>query len=239
MARRIDLRAAARLALVALALAALGAAALLALPATASVGKMAAARREAFARGGEGPDWGPLMEMNGETAGWLRVEGTGIDLPVVQPSSCDEADRYLHRDITGAWSPYGTPYLDRRCDPQVGNLMVFGHNAGIPGVMFSELAGTGLDSLGNASWSTPEGGEIAFRPIMALKVDYRYGPIQEFPPMSEAELIGWLGELEVDVSAVVDGWREAARGSTRALSLVTCSTPWAGCDERVIVIFVA
>lgn len=241
MAHRKHLRAAARSALLMVALMSLVAAALLVLPTMSSLAAIDDAREAAFAPGDTSPDWAALREMNGDIVAWLEVAGAEIDTPVVQPSADVAATHYLNRDLAGAWSPYGTPYLDRRCDPDLGNLLIFGHNTGVAGGMFTRLADSqaNLDLLCEAVWSTPGGGEQFYTPIMALKVDYRYGPIQEFLPMGEAEMTDWLESLAEDAVSVADGWGEVAEGATRALSLVTCATPWAGCSERVIVVFVA
>lgn len=57
---------------------------------------------------------------------WVSIDGTPFDYPVCQDKTNPE--RYLHQDMTGKYSFYGTPFLDSRCSIKSGNLIVYGHN---------------------------------------------------------------------------------------------------------------
>ena len=41
---------------------------------------------------------------------------------------CIAAEYYLHRDVHGDYSFYGTPFLDVRCKTDSDNLIIYGHN---------------------------------------------------------------------------------------------------------------
>lgn len=72
--------------------------------------------------------------------GWIRIEGTKIDYPVMQtPAS---PDFYLHMDFHKKRSSYGTPYMDENCryqDPRT-SLLIYGHHMK-NGSMFAALEG--------------------------------------------------------------------------------------------------
>ncbi len=61
-------------------------------------------------------------------AGYLSIEGTKIDYPVMY--SPDEPERYLHKDINGKDCNEGLPFIDARCtvNPESDNIIIFGHN---------------------------------------------------------------------------------------------------------------
>ncbi|MBO4888211.1 MAG: class B sortase [Firmicutes bacterium] len=69
--------------------------------------------------------------------GWLRIDGTAINYPVMQ--SKDDPEFYLHHAISGEYSYPGVPFLDARCDIGVSNqLIIYGHNMR-NGTMFHDL----------------------------------------------------------------------------------------------------
>lgn len=87
-----------------------------------------------------------LSEINKEFAGWLTVDGTGIDVPVVQT---DDNETYLRKDFYGNYSVYGAPFLDYRNNVKSlfeqsdlvrkdRNITVYGHNM-LDNMVFAEL----------------------------------------------------------------------------------------------------
>ncbi len=92
------------------------------------------------AQSGEKPEmlerYAALHEENRELAGWLSIEGTGIDYPVMQ-SGDDEY--YLHHDFYGEESKYGSLYVRGQADLDGGtNFVIYGHNMK-DGSMFGDL----------------------------------------------------------------------------------------------------
>ena len=81
-------------------------------------------------------DSAALISTNGDYVGWLSIPGTIINYPVMFSPS--EPERYLHLDYYKQYSYSGTPFLDARCDPNEGNLIIYGHNM-INGTMFGSL----------------------------------------------------------------------------------------------------
>ena len=67
----------------------------------------------------------PLLAENPDTIGWIRIEGTTIDLPVVQG---EDNAYYLKHAYSGVYSAAGTIFMDYRNDIQDdNNLLVYGH----------------------------------------------------------------------------------------------------------------
>lgn len=85
---------------------------------------------------------GPLAQYqqlyveNPEMAGWLRIDGTVIDYPVMHTPQ--DPEKYLHRNFQGEESYAGTPFIDYRCTEESDNLVIYGHNMS-DGSMFHTL----------------------------------------------------------------------------------------------------
>lgn len=78
-----------------------------------------------------------VYEQNTDTIGWIKIEGTKIDYPVMQRK--DEPNYYLKRDFYGNYSDYGVPYVMEECDVGTSdNLIIYGHHMK-NGSMFSNL----------------------------------------------------------------------------------------------------
>ena len=96
-------------------------------------------------------DLSSLYAQNHDLVGWVRIEGTRIDYPVMQTK--DDPEYYLHRDFNRQYSASGTPFLDaasvvrpdpavadaNACDmPTTWNWLIYGHNMKF-GSMFHDL----------------------------------------------------------------------------------------------------
>ena len=80
-----------------------------------------------------------LHEENPDCIGWLTIDGTRIDYPVMYTP--DDNDYYLHLDFDKNWSDPGTPFIDTNCRPfddRTDNVLIYGHNMK-SGIMFREL----------------------------------------------------------------------------------------------------
>lgn len=77
-----------------------------------------------------------LSARNKDMIGWLKIEGTNIDYPVMYTGD----DFYLTHDFDHAISKSGLPYIDRRCavEPFGTNTIIYAHNMK-NGTMFSVL----------------------------------------------------------------------------------------------------
>lgn len=80
-----------------------------------------------------------LHEKNPDCIGWITVEGTAIDYPVMYRPG--EKNYYLHRDFDGNYSAAGSLFISEICDPEdCDNLLVYGHHMN-SGSMFAALEG--------------------------------------------------------------------------------------------------
>ena len=77
-----------------------------------------------------------LYDRNNDYWGWLQIEGTRINYPVMH--SPDDPEKYLHANFDGGYSYSGLPFLDAGCTQNSDNLLIYGHNM-IDGSMFTEL----------------------------------------------------------------------------------------------------
>ncbi len=78
----------------------------------------------------------PLYEQNPDLFGWLKIDGTAIDYPVMHTPY--DPERYLHADFEGDYSFAGLPFVDAACDADSDNLLIYGHNM-LDGSMFRSL----------------------------------------------------------------------------------------------------
>jgi len=65
-----------------------------------------------------------IAEINSDVIGWIKIDGTNIDYPVMQ-----NGDYYLHKNIYKNYSSHGTPYLADYCNiKNSDNLIIYGHH---------------------------------------------------------------------------------------------------------------
>jgi len=77
-----------------------------------------------------------LYDQNPELYGWIRIDGTVIDYPVMR--SVEEPEKYLHANFQAAYSYAGTPFVDYQCSNDSDNMLIYGHNM-LDGSMFRSL----------------------------------------------------------------------------------------------------
>lgn len=78
-----------------------------------------------------------VYEANPDFVGWVSIEGTQINYPVLQ--SPDDPDFYLKHNFEKQYSAFGTPYMQADCDPLTSdNLLLYGHSMK-DGSMFTNL----------------------------------------------------------------------------------------------------
>lgn len=79
-----------------------------------------------------------LYRQNPDIVGWIKIEGTNINYPVMQ--SVDEANFYLKHDFNREYSSYGCPYVQKNCNVTTppDNIVIYGHHMS-NGSMFADL----------------------------------------------------------------------------------------------------
>lgn len=79
-----------------------------------------------------------LKVKNNDMVGWVKIDGTRINYPVMHTTS--KPDFYLYRAFDKSYSIYGCPYLQDNCDLNrpSDNFIIYGHHMN-DGSMFSDL----------------------------------------------------------------------------------------------------
>ena len=82
-------------------------------------------------------DWDKLHSINSDVVGWIYLEDSNIDYPIVK--GCDN-DEYLHTLFDGSYGNAGTVFVDSNTDNpfEQFNTIVYGHHMK-DGSMFNNL----------------------------------------------------------------------------------------------------
>lgn len=85
-------------------------------------------------------DFKKLKELNSATVGWIQVNGTEVNYPVVRAL---DNEFYLHRDFNDNYNSAGWIFMDYRNDPNNldKNTIIYGHNR-MDNIMFGTLMNT-------------------------------------------------------------------------------------------------
>lgn len=73
-------------------------------------------------------EYGEIYALNDDVVGWIRIDGTKLDYPVMQTP--DEPNFYLYRDFDKNQSVRGCVYAREECDINTpsDNITLYGHN---------------------------------------------------------------------------------------------------------------
>ena len=77
-----------------------------------------------------------LYKQNSDLFGWLRIDDTPVDYPVMHTP--DDPEYYLHRAFDKTYSASGVPFLAGNCREGGGHYLIYGHNMK-SGTMFATL----------------------------------------------------------------------------------------------------
>lgn len=84
------------------------------------------------------PEFAELYTMNNDIVGWITIDGTNINYPVMHAP--DSTDYYLYKDFEKKYSRHGCIYVREACDvfAPSDNTTIYGHRMG-DGTMFNDL----------------------------------------------------------------------------------------------------
>lgn len=84
------------------------------------------------------PEYLPLYESNTDMVGWIKIDGTVVNYPVMQTP--DRENFYLERNFSKAYSSHGCIYARETCDVNApsDNVTLYGHHMR-DGSMFAVL----------------------------------------------------------------------------------------------------
>lgn len=76
------------------------------------------------------PKYEKLYQENSDLIGWIRIDDTPIDNPVMQTKIGENNDNpnfYIHRDWEKNESKHGLIYIDASCELDGKNIIMYGH----------------------------------------------------------------------------------------------------------------
>ena len=117
-------------------------------------------------------DFEELKKINPDIVGWIKIEGTAIDYPIVHT---DNNETYLNTDFEGKKSMAGTIYLDFESEPDFSGRhnIIYGHHMK-NGTMFKDIIKYKDEAFFKEHQDifiyTPER-EYHLRPVTALYTD--------------------------------------------------------------------
>ena len=84
-------------------------------------------------------EYAQLYQTNSDLAGWISIDGTIINYPVMHKP--ESLNYYLYRDFYKKYSNGGSLYVREDCDVNKpsDNVTIYGHNMKISGTMFHQL----------------------------------------------------------------------------------------------------
>ena len=173
-------------------------------------------------------DFSPLMKQNPDMAGWLEIEGTNIDYPIVQGN---DNEYYLTHDFYREDSKAGAIFMDYRNSKDLSdpNTILYGHNMK-DGTMFQNLNKyNNLDFIKEHRYINLYSGTTKYIweifCTYSVNTDFNY-LITEFSSMAEYQ--AYLKSV-LDKSQYHEIENSVQGG--RILTLSTCSS----CDQRRVV----
>lgn len=182
-----------------------------------------------------------LKEQNQDFVGWIYVEGTKIDNPLMQ--SLDDPDFYIDKDFDGEYLKAGTLFISNISDIDDPSdvLIVFGHNMA-DGTMFGTLRrfeDSSFTENNNRIWvdNMKVRREFEVTHVMRIRVDVE-GQEDVFPYYAYSDF-----ESEADYNEFIDKCNEFSLYDTgkevefgdKFVILSTCEYTWDDGSGRLVV----
>lgn len=172
-----------------------------------------------------------LLEINNDTVGWLTVNNTRIDYPVVKST---DNDYYLYRDYYKNKNRHGWIYMDYRnnIDDLSDNTIIFGHN-----LSNQKMFGT-LRYVTNPSWYKKTSNQIITFNTTKENMKWQIISIYKIPVTNDylianfASLDEKLKFFKMIVERSIYDFNATYDENTKILTLSTCSN---GSKERLVV----
>ena len=80
-----------------------------------------------------------LFELNNDFYGWISIEGTDVNYPVMYTPDLEDRNFYIKRNWQKEESRLGSIYIDGRCAEDSNNFIIYGHNYRDSDSMFGHL----------------------------------------------------------------------------------------------------
>lgn len=168
-----------------------------------------------------------LSAINPDYIGWLRIEDTGVDYPMVQGKN---NDKYLNTTFEGESNRLGAIFMDARCEGGFDSdyVILYGHNAkdgSMFGGLHEYLDGGYMIARSALSIFLPDGTERQYRIIAARTTDVT-DPAYKLDGMTAKQLATLMQSIV------------APDDTQKLLALSTCTSN-GNDDERLLLFAVA
>lgn len=184
------------------------------------------------------PKYAVVYQMNEDMFGWLSIDGTSFNYPVMHTP--EDEEYYLRRGFDRKSSRSGVPFMDADCETGCGNYLIYGHNMN-NGTMFAPL----ISYQDQAFWKKhPVIGfdtlyeEGAYEVIAAFysRVFYKYETdvfrYYEYHDLTDPEVFQEYVE-QVKKLSIYDTGVDAEYGD-QLITMITCS--YGHKNERFVVV---
>lgn len=194
----------------------------------------------------EGKNWDKLLKINDDIVGWIKIDNTVIDYPVLDCAEDNSYSQfYLNHDYKKNFSVYGSIFLDYRSNKGTNskNVIMHGHHMR-DGSMFGELMKYAPEYEGDLdfykksptiSFDTPDG-DAEWKIISVFKTNTLYAHGKFFNYMqgtfeSDAEFMNFVYNIRerslFDIPVTVNE-------NDQLITLSTCSYEYT--DFRTVVV---
>ena len=179
-------------------------------------------------------DFEQLLEINGDTCGWITVGNTKIDYPLVQGES---NLYYVNTDFYGETSLSGSIFLDTRCSGDLTGSyqLLYGHHMS-NGLMFGDLDQFEdlrfFEENRTGELLTPEG--VFSLEIFAFMMTEASDSFIFNPANAEDNLPGLMAYIRKNAVHFREGDLEDDEENLRLLAMTTCTGDYT--DERIVVL---
>lgn len=172
-----------------------------------------------------------LKEINNDTVGWLTVNNTKIDYPVVQST---DNDYYLYRDYYKNKNRHGWIYMDYRnnIEDLSDNTIIFGHN-----LANQKMFGT-LRYVTNPSWYKKSSNQIITFNTTKANMKWQIISIYKIPVTNDYLVANFasskdkLNFLDMITQRSIYDFNATYDENTKIITLSTCSN---GSKDRLVI----
>ena len=168
-------------------------------------------------------DFAFLLEQNEDIIGWIEVDGTAVDYPILYDDT--KMLTYLNRNFLRAYSPYGSVFMlgHNARDYSDFNTVLYGHNM-LDGSMFATLHSFEDEDFFNEHRTilvyTPDR-VLTYRIFAAYRTD-NLNLIVKFPSSTREERQAYIDHIySHEVKALFDRTVEVTPDD-RIITLSTC-----------------
>ena len=164
-----------------------------------------------------------LKEMNEDTVGWLKVNDTNVDYPVVQ---ANDNDYYLTNNFKKQHDTSGWIFMDYRADSVnlSQNTIIFGHNMYYSGVMFGTLY-----KVKHRDWYSKEENQIIEFDNINSKMKWKIFSIYVVPNTNDYLIADFSSKkrfqefLDLITNRSIYNFNTPVANTDKILTLSTCS----------------